>query len=479
MKKTTFLTGMGLLCGFASFSQNDIDAMRYSQITFGGTARFSAMAGSMGALGGDFSTLSFNPAGIGIYKKTELMISPAIFYQKTTSTFNSRQAEDSKLNFNIGNIGIVATVKLKEESAWKNLNFGFGLNRTNNFHNRVLIEGGNKTSSLLDTYVNNANGYESADFDGFSTGLAWQTYLINPTDTVNFLYDHVVKNYGQLQRKSVESSGAMSETVISFGGNYNDKLMLGATIGIIKTRYYEEAVYEERDEQDTIDGFNFFTLNQNLTTRGTGVNFKIGAIYKASDWLRLGAAIHTPTSITLKDEYNSSMQSDLDNNDHYEEKSKPGVFDYNITTPFRAIGSAGFIINKTGLLNFEYEHVDYSMAKLRSTPQVFSEVNSAIRTKYKSTGNIRVGGEVRLDPIAIRAGYALYGSPFKTGENKHADRTSYTAGLGFRENNYFIDFTYVLTMYNEKSYLYNPELLDAVTSKYKSSSFMLTMGVRF
>ena len=317
MKKITLLTGMGLLCNIASFSQNDIDAMRYSQITFGGTARFAAMGGSMSALGGDFSSLSFNPAGIAVFRKTELMISPALFFQKTSSTFNAKQAEDNKINFNIGNIGIVATFKMKEAAPWKSLNFGFGLNRTNNFHNRILIQGNNKTSSLLDTYVNNANDHKSEDFDGFSTNLAWQTYLINPTDTVNLLYNHVIKNYGQLQRKSVESAGAMSETVLSFGGNYQDKLLLGVTLGIVKTRYTEQAVYEERDEKDTIAGFKSFTLNQNLTTKGNGVNLKIGAIYKASDWLRLGAAVHTPTAINLKDEYNSNMQSDLDNNNNY------------------------------------------------------------------------------------------------------------------------------------------------------------------
>jgi len=479
MKKLTLITGIGLLCSYSSMSQNDIDAMRYSQITFGGTARFSSMAGSMGALGADFSTLSFNPAGIAMYRKTELMISPALYFNRATSTFHNREAEDSKLNFNIGNLGFVGTFKMKESSPWKTVNFGFGFNRVNNFHNRTLIEGENKTSSLLDTYVNSANGSSSRDFDGFSTNLAWQTYLINPTDTINLLYDHVIKNYGQFQRKSSESSGRMGETVISFGGNYNDRLLLGATLGILTTRYFEDVTFEERDEKDTISGFEYFTLTQSLTTRGSGVNFKLGAIFKATDWLRLGAAVHTPTVLTLKDNYSSSMQSNLDNGDHYEEESPKGAFDYTITTPMRAIGSAAFIIQKRGLINVEYEYVDYSDAKLNSTPNVFSNVNSAIRSKYTSTQNIRVGGEVRLDPIAIRLGYALYGSPFAAGENKNAARTSYTAGLGYRENNYFVDFAYVLTMHQEDSYLYDPKIVDATKGKFRSSHFMITLGARF
>ena len=102
-----------------------------------------------------------------------------------------------------------------------------------------------------------------------------------------------------------------------------------------------------------------------------------------------------------------------------------------------------------------------------------------IRSNYTSTNNLRFGGEVRLDPFAVRLGYALYGSPFKNGENKNATRSSYTAGVGFRENNYFLDFAYVYTMYNQNNYLYNPSITNAVENKYTNSSFMLSLGVRF
>src|SRR3954468_9976 len=109
MKKYILITGMGVLCIFSAKAQNDIDAMRYSQLTFGGTARFASMAGSMGALGGDISTLSFNPAGIAIFKKTELTITPSLFSQRTSSLYNGVNSSDYKLNFNLGNIGMVAT----------------------------------------------------------------------------------------------------------------------------------------------------------------------------------------------------------------------------------------------------------------------------------------------------------------------------------------------------------------------------------
>jgi long-subunit fatty acid transport protein len=477
------LTGViGMLCAFSSYSQNDIDAMRYSQTTFGGTARFSSMGGSMGALGGDFSSLSTNPAGIGVYKKTELNITPSVFTQATSSTFNDKVSDDRKLNFNIGSIGIVTTYKVRDTTTgWKTLNFGFGYNRSNNFHSRTDARGYNTTSSLLDVFVSNANGYTSESFDGFSTGLAWTTYLINPDTTVPYanFYNHVIPHYGELQHRSTESRGSMGEINFSFGGNYKERFLIGGTLSIVRSKFEEDAVYEETDDKDTIANFKSFKYVQNLNTEGTGVNFKIGVIVKANDWLRLGAAIHTPTAIKLNDDYSSYMESNLDNGIKYTDSSKDGHFDYSLVTPFKFIASAGFIINKMGLLNVEYEYLDYSTAQLYSHPNVFTDVNTTIRSKYTSTGNLRVGGEIRFDPIAFRLGYAMYGSPFKHGENKDAFRSSYTAGIGYRINNFFMDFAYVRTMFTEKNYFYAPELIGPVKNDYKASSFMLTLGVRF
>jgi hypothetical protein len=478
MYKAIIAGGIGLLCSVPSFSQNDIDAMRYSQLTFGGTARFSSMAGSMGAIGGDISTLSFNPAGIAVFRKTEISITPSVYSSSTSSTYNGSSSSDRKLNFNLGNIGLVATYKVKDTtSGWQSLNFGIGYNKTNNFHNRIDIKGDNTSSSLLDVFVANANGHSDNSFDGFSTGLAWTTYLINPLDSNNNYY-HVITNYGQTQRKSVETKGGMGEGVFSFGGNYREKFLVGATLGLVKARYEEQSIYQETDEQDTIGGFKSFKYVQNLAITGTGFNFKVGMIVKPNDWLRIGAAIHTPTVINLTDNYSSYMESDLDSIS-WADSSKEGSFKYSVTTPYRMIASLGFIINKMALINIDYEYIDYSQAQLNSRPNVFSDVNSTIRKKYTSTGNLRIGGEIRFDPIAFRLGYALYGSPFRSGDNQASHRSSITGGIGYRINNFFADFAYVRTFYTETSYLYDYSTATPVNNDFKNSSFMVTLGVRF
>jgi len=482
MKRITLMLGTAFVITFSAYGQNDIDAIRYSQIAFGGTARFSSMAGSMGALGGDQSVLNSNPAGIAIFRKSEFSVTPSIFSQRTSSTYYSSNSTDRKLDFNLGNIGFVATFNFNEKksSGWESINFGVVYNRTNSFQNRMNIEGRNKASSLLDTYIAEANGHSSSDFELFSTNLAWNSYLINPfTDSIH--YSHVIKNYGELQKKSIETTGEMGETDISFGGNYKSKLFVGGSMGIVSTRYHESSEYQEVDEKDTIADFKSFSLLQNLNTTGTGVNFKIGMIISLTDWLRLGAAMHTPTVINLSDSYNSTMSSNLDSGKTYNAESPQGSFDYSATTPFRAIGSIGFVINKIALLNVDYEFVDYTTAQLNSSPEVFTDVNKTIRSKYTATGNVRLGGEIRFDPFAFRLGYAFYGSPYKNGDNVNANRTSITAGFGFRENNYFIDFADVFTYYTTYDYLYNPSglNLESVKNEFSSSNLMLTFGFRF
>lgn len=485
MKKIFQLAiGMVFLSDLA-LAQNEIDALRYSQTNFLGTARSSAMAGAFGALGGDFSTLSTNPAGIGLYRRSELTITPSFFNQSTTSDLNGTSLRDSKPNFNFGNAGMVfASYNPDEKNGWKGFSFGFGYNRINNFNNRIEMQGKNNNGSLLDVYLADAiaDGGHSQNYNQFGTQLAWNTYLI---DSANGGLTHVLPNHGETQSKYVETSGAMGETVFSLGGNYDDKLYLGGTIGIPRIRYTESSQYKESIANDTIYGFRSFTLNQKLATTGSGVNFKFGMIYKPVDWLRIGGALHSPSYYSMHDAWNSDMTSVFTGSNagfSSSAKSPQGTFDYSLTTPMRAIGSLGFVIGKMGMINADYEYVDYASTRLHSTSYDFINENQAISNKYTSAGNIRVGTEWRiLNPMSIRAGVAYYGSPYKQGVGNDGSRICYTAGIGFREANFFLDLAYVYVQTKENYYFYDPSVayVDPSVNTSKSSSVMMTLGLKF
>lgn len=497
MKKVFQIAIGGMFLTNVALAQNEVDALRYSQLGFlGGTARSAGMAGSFGALGGDFSTLSTNPAGIGIYRRSEITFTPSFFNQSTTSNLNGVSLQDSKPGFNFGNAGIVLShYNADAENGWKGFSFGFGYNRTNDFNNRTVMQGTNNNSSLMDVYLADAiaNGGTYSNYNPYGTQQAWNNYLL---DSVGGKLVHVLPSYGETQTKSVETSGSMGETVISFGGNYDDRIFMGGTIGIPHITYNETSQYTESLGKDTsIYGFKSFTQNQSLTTSGSGVNFKFGMIYKPADWIRIGGAFHSPSYYSMHDDYNSSMTTNFTSQNAVGAQSVnswgpldqngndlgSGSFDYSLTTPMRAIGSLGFVINKIGLINADLEYVDYSSARLHSSSYDFLAENQAISNKYTATENLKVGTEWRiLDPIKIRAGFAYYGSPYKSSVGNDGSRMCYTAGIGFHEQSFFIDIAYVYSLTKEKYYFYDPTvaLVDPSVNTAKASSIMMTVGFK-
>jgi hypothetical protein len=486
MKKAFLLCMSALAAGVHATAQNEVDALRYSQLTYVGSARFTGMGGAFGALGGDISSFSFNPAGVAVYRKNELSFTPAFYVQDISSLYNGTQSNDTKYNFNFSHFGVVGSFVNKENDAnnsgWVNTNIAVGYNRTNNFHGRMDIWGNNSDNTLLDVYAAQANGTSYFNLDQFSTGLMFSAGLI---DTVagdsRYYYSTIPDSTPIVQHKYMETEGAMSETVITFGGNYSNKVYVGATVGFPRLRYEEDGYYEEIDDNDSIWPFAKYRYYNHLQTRGTGFNFKIGMIYRVTDWLRLGGAVHTPSFFSVHDTYDNRITVHYDDvAGSYDTVSPSGAFDYRVTTPMRAIGSVAFLYNKMAMINVDYEFVDYTSARLRSSPNVFHEVNPLISEKYVATANIRAGAEVRFDPVALRVGYALYGSPYKNGVNlSEAARSSYSAGIGFRENNYFIDLAYVLTQYSENYYLYDASITNPVRNDFKSSNFLVTIGWKY
>ena len=474
-----------LFISISSFAQTDLDAFRYSQSNLSGTSRFTSMGGAFGALGGDFSCLAANPAGIAIYRKSEISFTPSVFIGSTESNFLGKTNTERRFNFNFGNAGAVFTHKLTENdegSGWKSWNFGFGYNRINNFHNRSFYENTNPKNSLTNYFAENAQGTGYENLDPFYEYLAYYTYLINP-DSVNN-YSSAVPNGNIVQRRSSETRGSMGETNISFGGNYSNRLFLGGSIGFANIRYLEETTFEEIDKENVIDTLNQFQFDQNLTTRGFGFNFKFGMIYRAADWVRLGATIHTPTWYSMHDDYNSTMKAKFDGGYSDTKDSPDGSYDYTLTTPFKAIGSLAFIIGKYGLISGDYEFSDYSEARLDAVDATFADANDVIRNKYTSTSPLRVGAEYRIGNYSLRGGTAFTSSPLNTqyiAGGADFKKTSYGGGIGIRDKDLFVDIGYMYTESNEyfQPYTLRNQDVPGVKNKARTNNVTITFGVRF
>lgn len=463
-------------------SQNEIEALRYSQMYWGGTARFLGSGGAFGAVGADPSAISTNPASMGIYKKSEMSFSPSIHYSKAMAEYNGMSAEDFKYNFNISNLGVVLSGKIgatnSETPQWKYMQFGFGINRLANYNNNTVIEGFNDKNSLMTQYRDYANGNMPDNLNTFDTWLAYETYLLDPIDTINFLYSSPVENGGVQQRKTINTKGSMNEWYFALSGNYDDKLFIGATLGLPYFSYKESSQYEEDDINDTINGFKNFIINDNLTTNGSGVNLKVGFLYRPIEFFRFGAAVHTPTFFyKISDSFTRDIKSNV-NGISYDIKSDVLDYKYEINTPLRLMGNMAFVFKNYGFIGLDYEFVDYSSARLRSSDYNFFNENNNVKNNYQAQHVIRAGGELNLSPMALRVGYAYYTNPYKSSIND-ASRSSISGGIGFRSESVYLDFAYIYSMLKEDYYLYSPQYVNAANQQFLQSNFVLTMGVRF
>jgi len=486
MKKISFILLSLLYIPFL-FAQNPEDALRFSRVFYSGTARFNSLSGAFGAVGADFSTLATNPAGIGLYRASEMTftLAPTIAY--SSSTYNMESATDNKVNLGLGNFGVVFNInpyKQGNSGILKSINIGFGFNRQNDFNNRIAISGVNTSNSMMLSYANTLNAahtppkYVNDDYP-FDIGLAYNTNLV--------FYDSATDKYycdalygGVIQNKFINTYGSMNELDFSVGANLADQFFIGLTFGVPTINYYENSVYSETRTADTIPNFISMKYWYDLHTRGTGINIKFGLIYKPVDWFRIGASIHTPTWYpSMRDLWSSSMESSFTNTDWNAVKYSPlGSYDYRLTTPFRAMGSIAFIIGQYGLISADYEYVDYSQASFNSTYDNYQTVNNQISTDYKSSANIRVGTEWRLADFRVRGGAGYFSSPY-TDKSKKGERIQVSGGVGYRGKHFFADVTYVWMKMKQQYYLYDPSLVNPAFISNYTNTVSTTVGFRF
>ncbi len=495
------------VCPFMpAMGQGDVDAIRYSQFIPGITARSMAMGGAFGALGADFSSLSNNPAGIALYRRSEFTVTPAFANFSSESSYLGQKGRDNKYNFNIGNIGLVYAYPKSEKnkSPWRGWAFGIGYNKLNSFQSRSLYEGLNTKSSLLHSYVEEANGVnvnalqENSAY-AFSSNLAFQTYLLDTLVNSANQYFSAVPEGGAVQRRSRETRGSSGEAVISFGGNYMNEVFWGVTLGFPFIRFEEDVIYEEFDPADDVRqttagidssyaafyNFESFTLAQQVATSGNGFQAKFGLIFRPNDWLRFGAAIHSPGFYSMHDEWIYNMHSNFTGSS-YDSESPFGSYDYNLTTPFRASGSVAMIYQQQGILSFDYEFTDYTTAKLSASDYSFVTENQTIRNTYTQAHNLRAGAEWRHGIFSFRLGAAYYGGIVRgnlSSSSTDQHKFIYSGGLGIREQHYFVDFGYSVAKGNESYRLYElagtAESEPAVTYSLSDHRLLLTLGFRF
>jgi len=498
---TLILISTGLVCLNQSPAQGQsyADFARImSQQEIHGTARFQGIGGVKTALGGDISSISGNPAGLGFYNSSEFSISPGYLIINNTSSYLGSTLNNDHSNFYLANAGAVIykSPSSQRSNGFKGGSFGFGTSRIANFQNQIIYQGSNTVEDFIDYAVDEANAqgpdaYDNPDLLPELPFLAFQTTLIdrffdgNTSGDTTFFYDRNIYDifdpdqiafpsdeFPTLQEEMITTTGGHYQSNFSYGANFADRFYIGAAVGINTLRLDQQRVYRETP---TDADLTEFTLVDDRQLKGTGINGTLGIILRPVNVLTLGVSYTSPTFYEMRDESYLSMSADFNTGVISDEV----IFlplRYRLRTPGRLNGGAALFLDKFGFISADVEWVDYGSAKLTSDEFDFSDTNQEVST-YGSVLNYRVGAELRFKALRLRAGYSLQEDPLEGADGIDRSRESLTAGLGLRFKKFFVDASYVRSNYNISASPY-PEGPTAFIENV-SENAVLTLGFKF
>lgn len=328
----------------------------YGQSIDAGSARYTAMAGALGGLGGNLNSTEQNPAGLGVAVASEVAFTASVDGYKNLSEFGaSAKAKDNF--FDVKQAG-GSFVFDKEGSNWNRFVIGV------NFLNEQLDD-----HALL-----------GANENVFTTDQDNNRYTMNG-----------FSNY---------YNGYKTKFSVNFATSYADKIYLGANVNFHETNYTNEILYSDRSPSGMTHVYDL--EGSPYAEIGQGFSFGLGVIGKVNQNVRLGAAFHSPVWYKVDEEFHA-----LNNNGNYELYAS----NYKLKSAGRLVGSAGFVVGKSLALGLDYTYHLNKMTDFRTNG--FDGPNSFIDDYVNNSSEFRVGGEYRLDRIKLRAGYSFVESPMK------------------------------------------------------------------
>lgn len=495
MKKFLFLSAI-LAGAWVAHGQTDIEALRFSQTQFTGTSRTAAMGGAMTGLGGDISSLSVNPAGLGQMGISEFTFTGGLSFTGSKTTFLGVERPEDKQAFQVNQAGVVWVPKKNFKNV-KNISVGFNYQRLANFNQRFFGRGTNTTSSLTDSYA------ELLTFDNVDslTAVNDPRYRFGPS--LAYIGELITRFPGNEYFSTLElpleqqvvmnRSGSMNDLSIGTGVAVNDYVMFGLSLGMPTIRYEEDYTFREADRDNVTPEFQSWEKRDILRIEGNGINAKLGFIVMPNSNIRLGAAFTTPTRYRMSDLLRTFFRSDF-NSYTYDNFNSPseGIFDYRMITPWRLSVGASGISSKFGIITVDYEVSNPGSARFdfRSNDldliNIQNDLNDEIRAKYKATHTIRGGLESKIkEKYRVRAGVQYRTSPFANQETQDDlvknDMLTITGGLGYRGKTFFVDATYMQMLTDELFVPYFVSFADSpvAQSNFSRGTFMLTVGVKF
>ena len=468
-----------------------------------GTARYVGMGGAMEALGADISTISTNPAGIGLFRHSTINLSAGLISQSDAPSY----AKGDKTNLSFDQAGVVYSVQTRKNS---HLNLAFNYHKSKNFNYILAAANGlNNASQNKLTYEKLRNEVFTSKDDATYNQL--DHLYIN-----NLLYDNTDETYyyypaSEFQMNR-EHEGYIADYDFSISGNIHDRVFLGLTFGIKDVNYKHYGEYAE-----ALDNFAL-SVYDDREISGTGFDVKFGAIFRPIETspFRIGLYVHTPTWYDLTTSNYTTMS------DGNESARMAETYDFKLYTPWKFGLSVGHTINNYLALGATYEYADYTALDTRIIDGSYydgwdyydssssdKEMKRHTEETLKGVSTLKLGAEYKPMPnLALRLGYNYISPKYENDGFKGVDvyspgsyyssATDYTnwkstnritCGVGYQIDKFNVDLAYQYTAqkgnfhpftdYYDNNDATEDNIAPATEVKNNRHQLLLTLGYHF
>ena len=476
------------------------DALRLAVDNLTGTARFRAMGGAFGAVGGDLSSINVNPAGSLFFNNNFGTVTGSVYNAKNKSKYFGKYTNDNDNTLDINQIGAVFIFKdiKNSKNDWKKIAFALNYENSNNFNNSLFSAGTNPYNSIGNYFLDIAQGiqtnvltnynYYDLNFYQQQAYLGYDTYIFEASNTTpnnTSYYTNIPTGGNYYQENQVLTTGYNGKLTANFSAAYKDKLFLGGNLNFHFVNIQKTfSVYESNTNPvyDTGSTITEILFENQLATTGSGFSLNLGAIVKPIESLRIGLSYESPTWYRLTDELQQQLSThslnNPDNNEYPKSFHEPVTYlPYKIQTPGKWTGSLAYIFGKKGLISADISTKDYSATTFRPKND-YVGINNYMRNALKDAIEVRVGGEYRIQQVSLRAGYRFEESPYKV-DQTFGDLTGYTGGLGYTFDDSRIDLAYSYDHRNFNQAFLSSGMTDPARIRRHNNNITVSYSINF
>jgi len=518
MKKIV-LAAMAMAVVLPAVAQDTYESARLLGSDLNGTARYVGMGGAMEALGADISTISTNPAGLGLFRHSTASLSFGLQSQQDAQKFDGL----NKTVMSFDQIGFVYACRISPTSF---VNFGFNYHKSRNFDQ--ILSAANMLSGCSQNglaYYKAQKGCYEFDFNNDGDIIGWEmgsdyrsqafsqadylnanTLMLDPNDNLVYYNDASRYTFDKAHR------GWISDFDFNISGNSNDRFYWGITFGVKYVRYKAYSEYGE-ELVDSKGSCGSVVYGDERKIKGSGYDIKAGVIFRPVEEspFRIGLSIATPTWYDLT----SSNASYLLNNSQYgswQEGRSEESYDFQYYTPWKFGASIGHTFGTNVALGVSYEYSDYGASKNRiidgydyydnakgSTDELMKRNTEQ---SLKGVHTLKAGLEFKPDPaLAVRFGANYVSAAYdKNGVRDmtidspgvmYSSTTDYTnwkgtyrltCGLGYKSGGFNVDLAYQYSATNGEFHPFQPYAggqAGALDVNQKRHQVLLTLGYTF